>query len=88
MDRVMDAIDDQQRSLLEVQSRDVERLHMELRATTAICVFLGVVGGVVISLLFASGITNRIGKLQANVSRLATGGVLEPLAGGGTKSAL
>ncbi len=81
MDRVMGAIDDQQRSLLEVQARDVEQLRMELRATTAICAFLGVVGGIVISLLFASGITNRIGKLQANVSRLATGGALEPLAG-------
>jgi PAS domain S-box-containing protein len=78
---VMGAIEEQQRGLLDVQSRDVERLRMELRATTGICVFLGVVGGIVISLLFASGITNRIGKLQANVSRLATGAALEPLAG-------
>jgi signal transduction histidine kinase/DNA-binding response OmpR family regulator/CHASE3 domain sensor protein len=81
MERVVDAIEDQQRGLLEVQSRDVERLRMELRATTGICVFLGVVGGIVISLLFASGITNRIRNLQANVSRLATGEALEPLGG-------
>jgi PAS domain S-box-containing protein len=81
MESVMGAIEDQQRGLLEVQSRNVDRLRTELRASTGVCVVLGVVGGIVISLLFASGITNRIGKLQANVSRLATGGALEPLAG-------
>jgi signal transduction histidine kinase/CheY-like chemotaxis protein/CHASE3 domain sensor protein/HPt (histidine-containing phosphotransfer) domain-containing protein len=82
MERVLGAMQGQQERLLQIQSRDVERLHLELRATTGICVFFGVVGGVLISLLFASGITNRIGKLQANVSHLATGGVLEPLPGG------
>ena len=82
IDSVMDAMQSEQKRLLGVQLRDVEQLHMELRATTAICVFFGVLGGIVISILFASGITNRIAKLQANVSRLATGGVLEPLPGG------
>lgn len=82
MDAVMDAMQSEQIRLLEVQSGDVQRLQLELRATTGICVFFGVAGGIVISLLFASGITNRIAKLQANVSRLATGGVLEPLPGG------
>lgn len=81
MESVMGAIEDQQRSLLQDQSRNVDRLRRDLRATTGVCVVLGVVGGIVISLLFASGITNRIGKLQANVSRLATGATLEPLAG-------
>jgi PAS domain S-box-containing protein len=78
----MDAMQSEQKRLLGVQLRDVEQLHMELRATTGICVFFGVLGGIAISILFASGITNRIAKLQANVSRLATGGVLEPLPGG------
>jgi PAS domain S-box-containing protein len=79
IDRAMDGMQVDQTRLLEAQSQAVARLRMELRATTGICVFLGVVGGVVISILFASGITNRILKLQANVSRLATGGVLELL---------
>src|ERR1039457_4336813 len=82
IDSVMDAMQSEQKRLLGVQLRDVVQLHMELRATTGICVFFGVLGGIVISILFASGITNRIAKLQANVSRLATGGVLEPLPGG------
>ena len=76
---VLDSIQAHQRLLLEAQLRDLARLHTELRATTGFCVFFGVVGGVVISLLFASGITNRIRKLQDNVSRLATGGALELL---------
>jgi PAS domain S-box-containing protein len=82
MERVMGAMQGDQRRLLAAQSQDVERVHLELRATTGICAFFGVVGGVVISILFASGITNRILKLRANVSRLATGGVLEMLPGG------
>jgi PAS domain S-box-containing protein len=82
IDSVINAMQFEQKRRLDVKSKDVARLHMELRATTGICVFFGVVGGIVISLLFASGITNRIGKLQANVSRLATGGILEPLPGG------
>ncbi len=82
MESVLGMMQNEQRRLLEVQSREVERLHMELRATTGICGFFGVVGGVVISWLFASGITHRIGKLQVNMSRLATGGELELLPGG------
>ena len=82
MERVMSAMQGEQSRQLEAQSRDVDQVRLELSATTGICVFFGVVGGIVISLLFASGITNRILKLQANVSRLATGGVLELLPGG------
>jgi PAS domain S-box-containing protein len=79
MNRVMDSIESHQKRILEAQSRDVARLNTELRATTVICVVFGVLGGVVISLLFASGITNRVRKLQDNVSRLGTGGALELL---------
>ena len=79
MNGVLDSIQAHQRLLLEAQSRTVARLHTELGATTGFCVFFGVVGGVLISLLFASGISNRIRKLQDNLSRLATGGALELL---------
>lgn len=77
INRAMDAIDSHQTSLLEAESRDLARLHVQLRATTGFCVSFGVIGGILISLLFASGITNRIRKLQDNVAQLATGGVLE-----------
>ncbi|HLK19978.1 MAG TPA: ATP-binding protein [Bryobacteraceae bacterium] len=76
---VMDSIESRQTSLLAAELRDLARLHTELRATTGICVVFGVLGGVLISLLFASGITNRIRKLQANVSHLATGRPLDLL---------
>jgi PAS domain S-box-containing protein len=82
IETVATAMQGEQTRILELESRDVERLHTELRATTAFCAFFGVVGGVGISLLFASGITDRIGKLKSNLSRLATGALLEPLPGG------
>src|SRR6202035_4090175 len=68
--------------LVEVRFRRVNRLRAERGAAIAILAFCGVLGGVVISLLFASGIANRVVKLQANMSKLATGGVLDPLPGG------
>ena len=82
METVLDAMQSDQVRLLGAQSRDVRGLQRALRASTGVCVFLGVVGGVVISLLFASGITNRIRKLQENVSRLASGALPDPLPGG------
>ena len=82
MEKVTQAIEERQERSLATQLGDVGRLHTELRATTGVCVIFGVLGGVLVSLLFASGITNRVGRLQANVSRLATGGALEALPGG------
>lgn len=61
------------------ESAEADKLHADLRAVTGFCVLFGVLGGVVISLLFASGITNRVRKLQENVSKLATGGELDLL---------
>jgi len=55
---ILDAIETQQNRSLDVQSRDVERLRITTRITTSICVFFGVLGGVAVSLLFASGITS------------------------------
>jgi len=82
MEGVLGAMEDEEKRLLESRFRRVDTLRGQLNAGTAACVFFGVIGGVVISLLFASGITNRVGKLQENVSKLATGGVLDPLPGG------
>jgi PAS domain S-box-containing protein len=76
---ILKAMEEEENSLLEGRSRRVDALRADLRTITAIWVFLGVTGGVVISILFALGITNRIGRLRQNVARLATGGVLDLL---------
>jgi hypothetical protein len=46
MERAMSAIEGEQSRLLEVQLRDVERLRMQLRAATGICMVFGVAGGI------------------------------------------
>ncbi|MGD0046697.1 MAG: ATP-binding protein [Bryobacteraceae bacterium] len=73
---ILDAMEAEQRAVHAAYLRHGDNLRTQLRAATAGCALLGVVGGVVISLLFASGITRRIGKLQRNVARLKSG---EPL---------
>jgi hypothetical protein len=51
-------------------------------ASLAICLFLGVAGGVAMTLLFAHGITSRIEKLRENVAQLgAAGADIEALPG-------
>jgi PAS domain S-box-containing protein len=82
METLLNAMQDEEKNILERRSLRVDALRTDLRAITAICMFLGLTGGVLMSILFASGITNRIGKLQENVARLATGGVLDMLPGG------
>jgi PAS domain-containing protein len=82
MESVLLAMRDQQRRLLGERLRQVATLRAELRVTTAICVLFGVIGGVVSSLLFASAIASRIGRLRENVAQLAGGGVPAPLPGG------
>ncbi len=79
MESVLRAMADTQKRLHEARSLHLDMLRLELRATTGFCLFFGVVGGVGISLLFASGITNRVRMLQQNVARLAAGGPLDPL---------
>jgi PAS domain S-box-containing protein len=83
MESVLGAMEEEERGLLEGRLSRVDKLRSFLGATSGFCMFFGVVGGVVISLLYGAGITRRIGKLQENVARLATGGVLNPLPGGG-----
>ncbi|MGB7761261.1 MAG: ATP-binding protein, partial [Bryobacteraceae bacterium] len=74
---VLDAMEAEERELREASRQQAVRLRTQLRAATLIFGLLGVVGGTVISLLFAAGITRRIEKLHRNVVRLKTG---QPLA--------
>ncbi len=61
----------QQTELLENQ---VARLRAEQGAVTGLGLFLGLLGGLALPLLFTRGISSRIASLQRNVARLATGG--------------
>lgn len=82
MNSDLTAMEEHEKGLLKIRYRRVDRLWNILRAVSAICVVLGVAGGFVISFLFASGITERIGKLRENVDQLATGGALEAIFSG------
>jgi PAS domain S-box-containing protein len=82
MENALGAMEEDEKRLLDARLRRADRLRHVARIATGFCMFFGVVGGVVISLLYGAGITQRIKKLQANVARLATGGALNPLPGG------
>jgi PAS domain S-box-containing protein len=83
MESVLHSMLGEEERLRGVHLRRAAILRAELSSTTVGCVFFGVVGGMAISLLFASGITKRIGSLQRYVVQLAGGGALTPLPGGG-----
>jgi signal transduction histidine kinase/DNA-binding response OmpR family regulator len=59
----------------------VDALRSQQSVFTGICLFFGLAGGAAMTLLFARGITNRIGRLQRNVAHVASGGTPEPVAG-------
>jgi PAS domain S-box-containing protein len=82
MEGVLRAMENEEKRLLETRLNQAGRLRTILKAVTACCMFFGVVGGVLVSLLYGAGITQRIKNLQENVVRLATGGALNPMPGG------
>ena len=59
----------------------VAALRAEQGAMTGICLFLGLLGGVAMTLLFARGITSRVATVQRNLARLAAETAPERLAG-------
>ena len=66
----------------QVYVEQLGALRGQQSAITGICLCLGLLGGVATTLLFARGITGRVGQLQRNVARLAVGEAPEGLAGG------
>ncbi|HEX4592886.1 MAG TPA: ATP-binding protein [Bryobacteraceae bacterium] len=64
---------EEEKRLLDTRLRHAAVLRAELLATSVACAILGVAGGIIISILFASGITIRIEKLKEKVASLATG---------------
>jgi CHASE3 domain sensor protein len=79
MENVIEAMLEEEQRVFEVQVGHAALLRAEIQKISAICVIFGVAGGVIISILFASGITFRIEKLKQNVAKLATGGILDPM---------
>jgi len=79
METVIEAMLEEEKRVMDDRLIRAARLRAEIQAISAICVIFGVVGGVVISILFASGITLRIEKLKENVAKLATGGILDEI---------
>jgi signal transduction histidine kinase/CheY-like chemotaxis protein len=88
MDRLIGAMLDDEKSVLNVRVQRMQALRARMRAVIGIFVFVGVLGGVIISVLFASGITSRIGRLAENVAKLAQGCPLDPGPGGGDEIGL
>ncbi|HXA64589.1 MAG TPA: ATP-binding protein [Bryobacteraceae bacterium] len=79
METVIEAMLEEEKRVMDDRLSRAALLRAEIQMSSAICVVFGVVGGVVISILFASGITFRIEKLKENVAKLPTGGLLEPM---------
>ena len=69
----------EERRLLGEYLNRAASLRLGIQAISAVCVIFGMVGGLVISALFASGITIRIERLKENLSKLATGGPWDPM---------
>jgi PAS domain S-box-containing protein len=72
--------------IVEIEEREAdrlaarsERLERSFRVAVIVSVALGLVGGVAAMLLFASGVTGRVRRLEANAARLAAGEPLESL---------
>ncbi len=82
MESSLAALEKTEQGWLEARLRQVGELRSILAAAIGFCMFFGVAGGVIISMLYGSGITRRVKKLQENVAILANGGVLNPLPGG------
>jgi PAS domain S-box-containing protein len=82
MATVIEAMLGEEERVMDDRLSHAASLRAEIQMISAICVVFGVVGGVVISIFFASGIAFRIEKLKENVAKLATGGLLDPMPGG------
>ena len=76
--KLMETDNDQR---LAQQRARVQSLRAQQAALTGLCLLFGLVGGTAMTLLFARGISGRIGRLQRNIARLPAGVAPEPIGG-------
>jgi PAS domain S-box-containing protein len=82
MDGLINHMLDDEKRVLSGRVKRMQTLRARMRSVIGIFVIVGVLGGLIISVLFASGITSRIGTLAENVAKLAQGLELDRGPGG------
>ncbi len=81
LERILKTMEAANSASIEVSLVRINELQERQNAISAICLCFGLLGGAAMTLLFAHGITGRIGRLEANIARLAAGANLDPLPG-------
>ena len=81
LERILNAMEAANSRAIDAHLSRISELHDRQNAISAICLCFGLAGGAAMTLLFAHGITSRIGKLERNIARLASSGDLLPLPG-------
>jgi signal transduction histidine kinase/DNA-binding NarL/FixJ family response regulator len=81
MEDLLQSMEQDNARQLEMAVRLQEALRGQQAAITGICLFIGLLGGVAMTLLFARGITRRVDRLQRNLALLPSGVTPEAVAG-------
>jgi len=81
MEGLLQLMEQENTHQLEISLSRVRELRAQQYAITATCLFLGLLGGVAMTLLVARSITVRVDRLQRNLAGLAGGAIPEPMAG-------
>jgi signal transduction histidine kinase/CheY-like chemotaxis protein len=78
---ILTAIDSANTQHISAYLARVDELRARRNLVTAAGLLAGLAGGVMMTLLFAQGISRRVSRLQENIARLALGRELDPLPG-------
>ncbi|MGA2881600.1 MAG: ATP-binding protein [Bryobacteraceae bacterium] len=81
MEDLLKLIEQDNTRQLEILSGRVDTLRAQQSGFSGVCLIFGLAGGLAMTLLFARGITNRLGQLRRNVAHLASGTIPEALTG-------
>jgi signal transduction histidine kinase/CheY-like chemotaxis protein/HPt (histidine-containing phosphotransfer) domain-containing protein len=81
MEELLKSMEQDNTRQLETYSRRTSELRVQQDAITGTCLFFGLLGGVAMTILFARGITSRIGRLRRNLEQLGSGAIPGPVAG-------
>jgi signal transduction histidine kinase/CheY-like chemotaxis protein/HPt (histidine-containing phosphotransfer) domain-containing protein len=81
MENLLKSVDQDNSLRLETALNRVRALRVQQSAFTGICLVFGLAGGLSMTLLFARGITGRLGQLQRNFAHVAARSAPESLLG-------